>query len=194
LRDTKWNLHASFYFPEAKKPDDIYRIIENKLYEAYPSSYKKRVNMKNKKVIDFGHFSIMITDDSDVEVNGFPVTFSFQQMNVTLYNAEKYLSELRSLFHTFEVQLSPIRTSYAMDIYYPTKQNPFFGLMIQRLGVDNVKQFECVFPINALFIEKNQSADNIDREVLRVFKEKISINHRSFDSLEKVALKALMLR
>jgi len=81
-----------------------------------------------------------------------------------------------------------------MDIYYPTKQNPFFGLMIQRLGVDNVKQFECVFPINALFIEKNQSADNIDREVLRVFKEKISINHRSFDSLEKVALKALMLR
>jgi len=153
--------------------------------------------MVNKKVYECGNYMLMVVDEADLTTDGnIPVTFKIQQMNVTLNSAEAYLRDLRELFHSLELCIRPRRRSYHMDVNFPTKQNPFFGLMIQRLGPDKIKHFECVFPINTLISRPEDSvASSITtHENLRVFKDKITINEGSFDVLERVATKSLLLR
>lgn len=71
-------------------------------------------------------------------------------------------------------------------------RNPFYGLMIQRLGEEHVEHFECVFPLS-LLLKKDTGEHSNEKYTLRVFKEYISINETDFNAVEDIAKKCLLM-
>jgi hypothetical protein len=195
LRNTTWNLNARFIIDISI--DDFHAMIEKIMRERYKNHFKKEVNFKSKKVWRCGYsnlsFNLIITDDFDLGTNSDQqVFFSISQLNVTLDRAEVFLREFRELFNNLERNIKPEKTSYNLDVFFPENKNPFYGLMIQRMGTHNIEHFECRFPISALVSKDHESSEK--KNYLRVYKEKICINESSFDILEETALRALLLR
>ncbi|MEE4577881.1 hypothetical protein [Paenibacillus polymyxa] len=190
-RDTTWSVNVNYKLAEV---DGAYQKIETILKDMYKSErYKRSVNMVNKKYYECGRFNILIQDDFNTgELSSNTVFVRIPQLNVTLNNAEEVLRELRELFNTIERQISPLNSMYNMDVQFKAGQNPFYGLMVQRLGKSNVEHFECVFPISSI-VSKNGGNDR-NRHFLRVFKEKMTINEGSFDILEETAKRALLFK
>jgi hypothetical protein len=191
-RNTKWDINGHFIINRDKLPY-IYESIENILSERYKNTrYRRNVNLKNKKSYECGDYVLWVYDDSDMGVlsNG-EVWINISQLHVPLDVAKEYLRDLRELFNKIEKELAPKKVDYSMDVFFPKNKNPFFGLMIQRLGVEHVEDFQCVFPISALITKKYEPTDR--KYTLRVFKEKITINESTFDNLEEAAIRALLL-
>ncbi|WP_405173803.1 hypothetical protein [Paenibacillus sp. FSL H8-0260] len=190
-RDTTWSINADY---QIESIQGVYVKIETILKNKYHNErYKRTVNMANKKLYECGILNILIQDDFDTgDFSSHKIFIRIAQLNVTLNRAEEVLRELRELFNELERELKPIQHSYNMDVHFKLGKNPFYGLMVQRLGKANVSHFECVFPISAL-IPKNNGNDR-NQHYLRIFKEKLSINERSFDILEETAKRALLFK
>lgn len=188
-RDTKWSVSAR-YLVEIN--ENFYNDIEKILRNRY-GNFKRTVNMKNKKLFECGNYNLMVYDDTDMGPHSIgEVWFNISQLNVTLNSAEEYLRDLRELFHQIEITVKPKSKGYSMDVFFPNNKNPFFGLMIQRLGEKNIASFECVFPISVITTKKNNQSNG--DYMLRVFKDKITINDESFDILEETAKNALLFK
>jgi len=190
-RDTTWSVNANF------QPEQIvgfYQQFEDVLRSIYKEEhYKRTVNMVNKKMYECGIFNILVQDDFDNGCFSTKTVFiRISQLNVTLKRAEEVLRELRELFNEIERVIRPNSSTYSLDIHFKLGKNPFYGLMVQRLGKENVAHFECFFPISAI-VPKNNGNDR-NQHFLRVYKEKLSINETSFDILEETAKRALLFK
>lgn len=190
-RDTTWSINTDYKITEI---DDTYQKIEAVLKRRYQNDrYKRTVNMKNKKLYECGIFNILVQDDFDTgEISSQKVFIRIAQLNVTLNTAEEKLQELRELFNELEKEIRPETIGYNLDVHFKRGKNPFFGLMVQRLGDTNVSHFECFFPISAV-VPKN-SANDRNQHFLRIYKEKLCINESSFDILEETAKRALLFK
>ncbi|MEI4799922.1 hypothetical protein WAZ07_01045 [Bacillus sp. FJAT-51639] len=189
-RDTKWSIHANYKIP---KDLEVYRFFEESVDEIF-SKKDRVVNLPNKKQYNFGDFSLLVLYNLDFSNTDLvTVDINLNPVNVTYTNADEKLSELRRLFITFERKINCSNPSYNMDIHFAKKTNPFYGLMIQRLGPENVDYFECKFNLSTL---RGKETDQIIRnnKNLRVFKEKITINENSFDIIEEIAKDILLMR
>ncbi|AQT86737.1 hypothetical protein B1222_07515 [Paenibacillus larvae subsp. pulvifaciens] len=190
-RDTTWQVNAEYILEDI---GDAYQKIESILKEKYKNDgYKRTVNMKDKKVYEFGIFNCLIYDDfqsGDFSSKKFFIRIS--KLNVTLNTADEKLRELREFFNSVERILKPKYTGYNLDIHFKNGKNPFFGLMVQRLGKENISHFECVFPISSI-ISKNSGSDRNQHD-MRIYKEKICINESSFDIIEETAKRALLFK
>lgn len=188
-RDTRWSVNACYKIAGS----DNYEKIEDVIKSRY-GSYRRPVNMSHKKLYEFSSYKILVHDDLDMgEQSRRELWFNISQLNVTVNSAQEYLQDLREMFHEIEKKLSPGKTSYNMDVFFSGKENPFYGLMVQRLGIDKVEDFECVFPIDSL-LNKSSFTRNDKKYYLRVFKEKLCINESSFAILEETAKRALLLK
>jgi len=191
MRDTTWSVNCWF---KVELVEDIYQKIENVLKKNYKNNkYSRIINMKNKKFYECGFFNIIVQDDfNEGEFSCQKIYLKIPPLNVTLSAAEERLQELRKLFNDLERELKPQQTGYNLDVYFSKGFNPFFGLMVQRLGKNNIQHFECSFPISSIVSKKYTKDAN--EQFLRVFKDKISINAVSFDILEETARKALLFK
>ncbi|UUZ95965.1 hypothetical protein LJK87_17270 [Paenibacillus sp. P25] len=190
-RDTNWSVSVDYVL---KEKGEVYQKIEGVLKRRYKSDrYKRTVNMSNKKLYECGIFSLLVQDDFDTgEFSSKKFFVSISQLNVTFNSAEEKLRELRELFNELERDIRPESSGYNLDIYFKKVRNPFFGLMVQRLGKENIAHFECFFPVSAIVSKNNENDKN--KHFLRVYKEKICINESSFDTLEETAKRALLFR
>lgn len=190
-RNTTWSINCEF---KLESIEEMYRKIEDVFKRKYKNDrYHRPVNMKNKKLYECGVYNILIQDDFDTgEFSSQKIFFRISPLTVTLDAAEEKLQELRELFNDLERELKPQQTIYNLDIYYQNGNNPFFGLMIQRLGKKNVSHFECFFPIESI-IPKKYGKDR-NQHFLRVYKDKLTINETSFDILEETAKRALLFK
>ncbi|MDQ6419934.1 hypothetical protein RB620_10860 [Paenibacillus sp. LHD-117] len=190
-RDTTWAVNVDF---KLSTVDGAYIKVEDVFKELYINNrYKRVVNMKNKKVYECGLFNIIVQDDFDSGVlSENKLNIRIAQINVTTNTAEEKLRELREFFNKLSHALVPVSQSYHLDVQFENGKNPFYGLMVQRLGRDNVLHFECVFPISAI-VPKNNGNDR-NPHYLRIFKEKLCINESSFDILEETAKRALLFK
>jgi hypothetical protein len=165
------------------------------LSELYGKGKVQRTfNLKNKKLYEFGDFAVTVQYDADVSQDEFVnVEMIFNNLNVTVNTARLKLKELRRLFHEIERSIPSQNKWYAMNIKFNSLKNPFFGLMIQRLGEEHISHFECVFPLAILSSKQLDNPDTISSN-LRVFKDYITINEKSFDTIEEAAGVCLLLR
>lgn len=191
-RDTNWKVTVMF---KISKQVEFFKIFEGVLQERYgKGKYRKTFNLKNKKLYEFSNFTLTIQSDLDVsdEDDIISTELLFSNVNVTYKNAEKMLKELRMLFHEIEKRVTIIDKNYNLNVKFNSMRNPFFGLMIQRLGEEHVDYFECVFPLSLLL---NKDTDDYSKEnyTLRVYKEYITINEADFDSVEDIAKKCLLM-
>ncbi|MDR9857793.1 hypothetical protein RJP21_29820 [Paenibacillus sp. VCA1] len=191
-RDTTWAVNAEFSLDEL---GDSYKRLEDVLKFKYKDKkYSRPVNMVNKKMYDFDVYKMIVQDDfQDGMISRKVMFMSISQMNVTLNNAEEKLRELRELFNDIERAIRPNVTSYNLDVQFSKGKNPFYGLMVQRLGKNNVSHFECFFPISAIVPRQNDRVSGNNHQI-RVFKEKLTINDTSFDIIEETAKRALLFK
>ncbi|MEJ9209773.1 hypothetical protein, partial [Paenibacillus larvae] len=166
-RDTTWQVNAEYILEDI---GDAYQKIESILKEKYKNDgYKRTVNMKDKKVYEFSIFNCLICDDfQSGDFSSKKIFVRISKLNVTLNTAEEKLRELREFFNSIERILKPKHSGYSFDIYFRNGKNPFFGLMVQRLGKENVSHFECVFPIGAI-VSKNSGSDKSQHD-MRIYK------------------------
>jgi hypothetical protein len=191
-KDTNWTITAGY---SVSKNTDFYKLLEAVLFELYGRGKVQRTfNLKNKKLYEFGDFAVTVQYDADVSQDEFVnVDIIFNNMNVTVNTARLKLKELRLLFHEIERAIPTQNKWYNMNIKFNSLKNPFFGLMIQRLGEEHISYFECVFPLAILSQKQLDDPDTVNSN-LRVFKEYITINEKRFDTLEEIAAKCLLLR
>jgi hypothetical protein len=188
-RDTNWKLSASFI---VEKDKDFFLELESILRDIYGNAQKK-FNLKNKKQYEFGVFNLTVLYDMDIsQSEHVTVDFEFATINVTLNTAKQKLKELRILFNRIEREMNIIDKSYSLNIFFNSIKNPFYGLMIQRLGEEHVSYFQCEFPISILSRKELADADQKDY-MLTVFKNQITINEKEYDILEEISIKCLIL-
>lgn len=185
-KDTKWNITLMCTINE---DDRIFENIQDTIIKNF-GDFRRSFNLKNKKQYEFGNYIMLVQHDLDCSNNGtVELEIMFKNMNVTYKNASKRLEELRNFFMGLETKLDIKYKNYNMDIFFSDMSNPFFGLMIQRLGEEKISEFQCVFPIAA--IETGEQCN--EEKYLQVFKNKISLNEEEFYNIEKVARKCLLL-
>lgn len=190
-KDTNWDISAGF---KINKGLNFYDAFEKVLKNSYGNNFRRPFNLKNKKLYEFGDFAVTIQYDMDLSQDDFvDVEFLFSNLNVTFNAAEKKLKELRVFFHELEKEIKNVDQWYNINIKFKSLKNPFFGLMIQRLGEEHVEYFECLFPLS-IFNKKHGNDSENTNQRLRVFKEQISINESKFDIVEDVAKTCLLLR
>lgn len=191
-KDTNWSINAGYTVP---RDFNFYNQFEAVLFEIYGRGKVQRTfNLKNKKLYEFGDFTVTVQYDLDISQDEYvKVDLIFSNINVTVNTAGKKLKELRILFHEVERAITLRNKWYSMNIKFNSLKNPFFGLMIQRLGEEHISYFECVFPLT-LLSNKQMDDEETRNYNLRVFKEYITINEYSFDILEDIANKCLLLR
>lgn len=189
-KDTEWKMTASFY---VNKDIDFFTPLQKHLKEY--GNYDRKFNLKNKKHYNFGRFSCTVMYDIDFEQNtSVRVDMLFDSLNVTLKNAKERLRELRQLFNNLEKELNLTDQNYNVNIEFTSMRNPFFGLMIQRLGEEHLEYFEASFPVALLLKKHNTAHSQLNNSSLRIFKNKITINESNFDMLEEVVIDSLLLR
>lgn len=191
-RDTTWKLNVSY---DINKSEDFFSEFEKIVKEIYDSKPRKKFNLKNKKQYEFDDFTLTIQYDLNMsQTEKVTVELDFNTMNITLVNAKNKLKKLRVFFNELEKELPLMNPSYNIDIFFKTVKNPFYGLMIQRLGDEHIEFFQCDFPISTL-LKKEKLKDSFDLKdfKLTVFKDKITINESNFHSLEEVATISLLL-
>jgi hypothetical protein len=188
-RDTKWKLTLQF---QLNREVDFFRVFEQVLSELYPNK-RRLFNLRNKKQYEFGDFSLTVQYDLDVSKGEtVSVDLFFGNMTVTLNTAKDKLQELRRLFNKLGQKIPIQDPNFNLKIFFTKVKNPFYGLMIQRLGEEHVKYFECQFPISVLSRKEFNQRDEKDLELV-VYKDYISINNSEFDLIEEIANKCLLL-
>lgn len=189
-RDTKWKVHANYQIHEDIQ---FFKVLEEAILSVFPNR-ERVVNLKNKKQYNFGDFSLLVLfdlDSSNSEIK--KVELNFNPMNVTYKSAQDRLSELRKIFLNIERNIHPLDQNYSMDIHFTNSINPFYGLMIQRLGKEHVDYFECTFDLEVLKRKHGKIGNTTKRNKLRIFKEKITINEKSYDIIEDVSKDILLM-
>lgn len=189
-RDTKWKLSASY---RIKKSYDFFNQLESSIDNVYKN--KTRIfNLKNKKQYDFSDYNLTVQYDLDVSQTEYvTVELLFGNITATHNTSKKKLETLRKFFYDIEKNIEVIDTNYNLNIFFTGVKNPFYGLMIQRLGEKNVQYFECRFPITELTKENEFGSEDNSEMYLTVYKDLISINNSSFDTIEEIAKKCLVL-
>lgn len=188
-RDTKWRLSLQF---QLNREVDFFREFEQVLSDLYPNK-RRLFNLKNKKQYEFGEFVLTVQYDLDVsQGETVSVDLLFNTITVTLNTAKDKLKELRKLFNKLGQRIPMQDPNFNLKIYFIKVKNPFYGLMIQRLGEEHVKYFECQFPISIFSKKAFNKRDEQDLELV-VYKDYVSINNSEFDIIEEVANKCLML-
>lgn len=189
-KDTKWQVTATL---KVSREADFFGAFQKIVKDKF-GRYNRKFNLQNKKHYEFGNFASTIFYDIDFSEGQYVnVDITFDQLNVTLENAKDRLRELRILFSELEKELQPVGKHYNVNIEFTSMKNPFYGLMIQRLGEEHIEYFECVFPIS-LLLNKHAKKGNKNEYKLRIFKEKISITESNFDIIEDIVIDSLLLR
>lgn len=190
-RDTNWKISAVFTI---NRQVEFFKMFEGILQEQYGrGNYRRTFNLKNKKLYEFGNFTLTIQSDLDVsQGDNISVELLFSNVNVTYRNAERMLKELRILFHNVEKNMTILDKNYNLNVKFNSMRNPFYGLMIQRLGEEHVEYFECVFPLS-LLLKKDIGERSSENYTLRVFKEYVTINETDFNTVEDIAKKCLLM-
>lgn len=190
-KDTNWKLSVSYV---VDRQVNFYGILEEVILHCYGASgYKKGFNLKNKKLYEFGDVAAIVQYDLDVsqseKVN---VEIVFNNINVTYVGAQDMLKNLRKFFNALEKKISFFSKAYNLNIKFSSINNPFYGLLIQRLGAEHIEYFQCSFSLSVL--GKKQLDDTVGKDYkINVFKEYISINQNEFDDVEEIAKKCLLL-
>lgn len=190
-RDTNWKVSAILTI---KKQSNFFMVFESILQDRYgKGNYRKPFNLKNKKLYEFSNFAVTIQSDLDLsQTDDIQIELLFNNVNVTYKNAEEMLKELRILFHEIETNITVSEKNYNLNVKFNSMKNPFYGLMIQRLGEENVHSFECVFPLS-LLLNKDKDERSNENYTLRVFKDYICINESDFNAVEDIAKKCLLM-
>lgn len=189
-RDTKWKIHANY---KVHQDIQFFNILEESILSVFPNR-ERVVNLKNKKQYNFGDFSLLVLYDADSTSSEIKkIDLNFNPVNVTYKTAQDRLSELRKVFLNIERKVNPIDQNYSMDIHFTNTINPFYGLMIQRLGKEHVDYFECTFDLEILKRKQGKTGNSTRRNNLRIFKEKITINEKSYDIIEDVSKDILLM-
>lgn len=189
-KDTNWEITVSF---SIKRDAEFFKELERVIRDTF-GSYNRRFNLKNKKHYNFGNFSCTVFHDIDfVQEDVVSVEFLFDPLNVTLINAKERLKELRLLFNELEKALPIEHKHYNTNIKFTSMKNPFYGLMIQRLGEEHINYFECEFPLS-LLLKKHDVQNEDTKNNIRVFKDKITITETRFDIMEEAIIESLLLR
>jgi hypothetical protein len=192
-KDTNWEINAGFTIP---KSEDFFKKFEGQLTEIYGrGKYRRTFNLKNKKLYEFSDFAVTVQYDLDLSNDEYvDVEFLFNNINVTVNTAEKKLRELRRFFHQLERSYEVLNKWYNIKIKFTSLKNPFFGLMIQRMGEEHVEHFECSFPLSILSKKQLDDTSDFGEYKLTVYKDYISINDSNFDLVEEITKKCLLLR
>ena len=188
--DNTWRLSVIYTFSQNINFFKEFEIVLRNLY----GSYKKRVNLVNKKAYDFGIFSLIIQSDFDFSVSqSMKVEMHFSMINVTYKNSIERLEELQRLFHKLEEHLSIEDKTYDLKIQFSRNfHNPFYGVAIQHLGEEHIQDFECSFSADVFNIRHGQNTID-DESVIRVFKDCIDVNNSEFDIVKLCTKKCLLL-
>ena len=191
-KDTNWKISTAF---TVGKSVDAYGIFESILCDRYGrDKYKKVFNLKNKKLYEFSNFALTMQYDLDTsQSDSVQVELLFNNINVTYTGAKDMLKELRILFNSFERRISCSHKNYNKNIKYSSMHNPFYGLLIQRLGPEHVDFFECIFSLSVLEKKQLNTKNDGNNYKISVYKDYISINEPDFDAIEDVAKKCLLM-
>ncbi|UOY92910.1 hypothetical protein MUG87_01830 [Ectobacillus sp. JY-23] len=188
-RDTNWNITCMY---TVKKDVEFFKDFEGVIKEEF-NEINRPFNLKNKKLYGFGDFSVQVQYDLDFSQTDYvSVELIFANVNVTMDTANYKLRVLRTFFNRLEREIAFDKVTYNMNVKFTKMNNPFYGLMIQRLGEEHVNHFECVFPLSVL-TRRDMNDPEAAKYQLRVFKEYISINEKNFDKIETIAKKVLLL-
>ena len=192
-KDNNWNMSA-IYKLEANI--NFFKEFENVLKDIYgANSYRKRVNLQNKKLYEFSVFSLIVQSNLDVvESTPIKVELHFNGINVTYKNSNERLEELQRIFHKLEERLNFNDKTYDLKIKFGSNfHNPFYGVAIRHLGEEHVRDFECSFSVGVFDIRHNQNTNNDENREVHVFKDCIDINNNDFDIVKSCARKCLLL-
>jgi len=188
-RDTKWKLSVIY---QVKKSEDFFSEFDSILEKNF-SSKRRIFNLKNKKQYEFSDYSLTVQYDLECSQTDYVnVELLFGNITATHHTTKDKLLTLRQFFTDLEKKISFENQNYSMKIFFIKMKNPFYGLMIQRLGEEHVKYFECRFPITTFTKKHFDRREDKDLE-LTVYKDFISLNNESFDTVEQIALKCLIL-
>ena len=170
---------------------DFWNVLDDIISERF-GNYRKSFNLHNKRQYEFKYYSLIVQynlENSDSEFVKIELLFS--NMNVTYKNALERLSELRKFFIALErkLMLDNNNIQYNFDIVFSDFANPFYGVLIQRLGPEHIEYFECVLNPDIL---SDRRVINTNRKI-SVFKDKINICDSNFDNIEEIAKKCLLL-
>lgn len=179
-RDTNWKLIIQY-----KMKYDAELFV--KMHEVARENFRDVqvvFKNKNKMQLEFDDFSVTIQNnliDSPEEI--VDVEFIFSQITSTYSTANKKMRTLRKFFRVVEMNIiKPVDTNYSMRIKFSTMDNPFFGMLIQRLGKENVLNFECQFPLSTFVRREVNPAEESDF-LITTYKDYISINANDFEDL-----------
>ena len=190
-RDTNWRLSAQYRMPYNEE-------LFNSLHSLIKENFKdvKIIFMnKNKMQIEFEEFSVTIQNNliGSTEEN-VDVEIIFNQITSTYSTANKKLKTLRKFFKLIEMySIKPSYCNYSLRIKFSTMDNPFFGMLIQRLGKENVMNFECQFPISTFIRREVDPTENSDFYITS-YKDYISINSDEFEDICDTAEICLLMR
>lgn len=191
-KDTNWKISAIY---KIQRDKNVFLAFEKVLTGIYgDNSYRKRVNLANKKMYEFDVFSLIVQFNLDEsEADEVSVEFHFNNINVTYKNSQTRLDDLQRIFHRLEEKVIFIDKTYDLKIKFEDKfNNPFYGIAIKHLGEEHILDFECTFPISVMGIRFNQESMASDN-IIRVFKDSIDINNNEFDVVKSCAKKCLLL-
>lgn len=188
IKDTNWKLTAMY---SVENNADFWNVLDDIISERF-GNYRKSFNLHNKRQYEFKYYSLIVQynlENSDSEFVKIELLFS--NMNVTYKNALERLSELRKFFIALErkLMLDNNNIQYNFDIVFSDFANPFYGVLIQRLGPEHIEYFECVLNPDVL---SDRRVINTNRKI-SVFKDKINICDSNFDNIEEIAKKCLLL-
>lgn len=188
FKDTNWKVSVIYLIDSQI---NFFGDFEKILKENF-GQYRIRFATNNKKQYEFGEYSLIVQynlenlDDKEVQVE-----LLFNNMNVTYKNAKVRLQRLRILFNNVEkvFSLNKKNVQYSFDIKFSNLANPFYGVLIQRLGPEHIEYFECVLNPDVL---TDRRIKNNDKKI-SVFKDSINICDSNFDNIEEIAKKCLLL-
>ncbi|MGX1446324.1 hypothetical protein ACUXOD_000067 [Bacillus sp. 153480037-1] len=191
-RDTNWKLSVSLV---VRKDINFFGILEDVIEEVFRDS-RRIFNLDNKKLYEFSDYTLTVQYDLDCS-NGEYVTVEllFGTITATKSTAKDKLKTLRKLFNRLNARIDFKTENYSMNIYFVTMSNPFYGLMIKRLGPEHVQYFQCTFSIDQLERKMfNKRTQHPERgQELTIYKDYISINHHNYDTIEEITNKCLLL-
>lgn len=190
-RDTIWDLSATYeVFRDA---EDIIVKLEPALKQQFGlEALSRDMNSPTKRIYTVGPYVISAEDNRDtVEDPALTEVFvKVRRVNVTVAMARNRLTELEELFSNFEDAMGPTDVSYNIDVYFP-KKNPFYGLMIERIGEERVTDFLCGIDVAAL--DSGQDAQGKGRKAF-VSRDRVSITHRRFSTARQIAETFMLLK
>lgn len=140
-KDTKWELTA--IYKTSLNANSYYTQLARKLSKyATENEFKYQVifRSENKQQFRIDDFVFTVQYNFDATDNRpIQIEYIFAPITATYNSALKKLTNVKFLLHSIETLMEKDEKNYSLSIFFTNVTNPFYGIMLSRIGVKKNK-------------------------------------------------------